>query len=54
MGALPTGLRYFTAEAWGPMAVFAPDMARLPSEVNRLNNQVLVRTYEEEWHRWTR
>ena len=54
MGALPTGLRYFTAEAWGSMGVFAPDMARLPSQVNRLNNQVLVRTYEEEWHRWTR
>ncbi len=54
MGMLPTGLRYFTAEAWPSMGVFAPDMARLPSEVNRLNNQVLVRTYEEEWHRWTR
>ncbi len=54
MGMLPTGLRYFTAAAWPSMGVFAPDMARLPSEVNRLNNQVLVRTYEEEWHRWTR
>ena len=28
---------------------FPPDMARLPAEVNRLSNQVLVQTYEQEW-----
>jgi spermidine synthase len=28
---------------------FPPDMARVPSEVNRLSNQVLVQTFEEEW-----
>ncbi|MDB4932102.1 MAG: Spermidine synthase [Myxococcaceae bacterium] len=53
LGALPPGLRYFTAEGWAPMQRFAPDISRVPAEVNRLNNQVLVRTYEEEWHRWT-
>jgi hypothetical protein len=26
-----------------------PDMARVPAEVNRLSNQVLVHTYEQEW-----
>jgi spermidine synthase len=24
-------------------------MARVPAEVNRLSNQVLVHTYEQEW-----
>jgi spermidine synthase len=26
-------------------------MARVPAEVNRLSNQVLVQTYEQEWGR---
>jgi spermidine synthase len=26
-------------------------MARVPTEINRLNNQVLVRYFEEEWRR---
>ncbi len=28
---------------------FPVDMARVPTEVNRLSNQVLVNTYEREW-----
>ena len=28
---------------------FPQDMARVPAEVNRLSNQVLVNTYEQEW-----
>jgi len=28
---------------------FPPDMARVPTEPNRLSNQVLVQTFEEEW-----
>ena len=28
---------------------FPPDMARVPTEVNRLSNQVLVQTFDEEW-----
>jgi len=28
---------------------FPLDMARVPAEVNRLSNQVLVQTFEEEW-----
>jgi predicted membrane-bound spermidine synthase len=28
-------------------------MARVDVDVNRLNNQVLVRYYEEAWHRFT-
>jgi len=28
---------------------FPLDMARVPAEVNRLSNQVLVTRYEQEW-----
>jgi spermidine synthase len=31
---------------------FPLDMARLPADVNRLNNQVLVHYYDDEWRRW--
>jgi len=53
LGSLPAGLRYLTAEGWRGMTAFPPDMARAEVEVNRLNNQVLVRYYEEAWHRFT-
>jgi len=32
---------------------FPRDMARVPTEVNRLSNQVLVNTYEQEWGKVT-
>jgi spermidine synthase len=32
---------------------FPQDMARVPAEVNRLSNQVLVHSYEAEWGRVT-
>jgi spermidine synthase len=36
----------------GAMFVFPSDMSRVPTEVNRLDNQVLVQYYEAEWKRW--
>jgi spermidine synthase len=33
---------------------FAQDMDAVPTEINRLSNQVLVTTYEEEWGRVAR
>jgi spermidine synthase len=33
------------------MLQFPPDMARVSTEINRLSNQVLVQTFEEEWGR---
>ena len=30
---------------------FPKDMSRVPTEVNRLNNQVLVQYFESEWRR---
>ena len=32
--------------------VLGPDMSKVETEVNRLDNQVLVRYYEDEWRRW--
>jgi len=46
--ALP--LRFISADSVPALFNFPPDMARLPAEVNRLNNQSLVRTFEDEWH----
>ena len=34
------------------MFVLAPDMQAEPVEINRLDNQVLVRYYEEEWRKY--
>lgn len=43
------GLRFITPESARQMTVFPPDMAQVETEVNRLNNQVLVRYFEDEW-----
>ncbi len=49
--SFPVPTRYLTADTLKSMQDFPADMARVPAEVNRLNNQVLVRTFESEWHR---
>ena len=46
---LPAGLRFLDAAALPLLFDFPRDMARVPVEVNRLSNQVLVHTYEQEW-----
>lgn len=48
---LPQGLRFLDLQALPAMLDFPLDMARVPAEVNRLSNQVLVHTYEQEWGR---
>jgi len=48
-GKLPPGLRFVTPATLPTLFNFPPDMARVPAEVNRLNNQLLVRTFEQEW-----
>ncbi len=50
--ALPDGLRYLDEPTMPSLFQFAKDMSQVPAEVNRLNNQVLVRYYEDEWRRW--
>jgi spermidine synthase len=44
-------VRYLTPETMKTMFDFPADMSRVEAEVNRLNNQVLVRYFEEEWRR---
>jgi spermidine synthase len=47
--AFPTGLRFVTKEGLPSLFQFPPDMSPLPMPANELNNQVLVRTYENDW-----
>jgi spermidine synthase len=48
-GPLPPGLRFATPQTIGQMRAFPPDMREVPTDVNQLNNQALVRYFEEEW-----
>jgi spermidine synthase len=47
--SLPEGLRFLTMPSLPQLFEFPRDMARVPAEVNRLSNQILVTTYEQEW-----
>jgi len=47
--ALPEGLRFLRPTSVPALFDFPGDMSRVPAEPNRLSNQVLVRTFEEEW-----
>jgi spermidine synthase len=49
---LPEGLRYLDGPTLASLFVFSPDMARVDTEINRLDNQALVHYYEEEWRAW--
>jgi len=45
-------LRYLSSSTLPTLFEFPEDMAKVPVEVNRLNNQVLVSYYEDEAGRW--
>lgn len=47
--SLPAGLRFLNVAGMPQLLAFAPDMSRVPAEPNRLSNQVLVQTFEQEW-----
>jgi spermidine synthase len=47
--ALPAGLRFLSLDDLGSLFDFPLDMSRVPAPVNRLSNQVLVQTFEDEW-----
>lgn len=51
---LPAGLRFLTASAIPELFDFPIDMRRVPAEPNRLNTQVLVRYYADEWDKVNR
>jgi spermidine synthase len=46
---LPSGLRFLTVQSLAGLFQFPPDLAPVPAEPNRLNDQVLVRYYDREW-----
>ena len=48
---LPPNLRFLDGKTSAAMFDFPQDMNRVPADVNRLSNQVLVSTYEQEWGR---
>src|SRR3954471_21332537 len=47
------GLRFLDEPTLATMFVMPPDTGPLPVEINRLDNQVLVRYYEDEWRKWS-
>jgi spermidine synthase len=48
-GSLPIGLKFLTVAGVPQLFDFPNDMRPVEAEVNRLNDQVLVRYYEKEW-----
>jgi len=49
---LPQGLRFLTPDGLRQMFAFPPDMRKVPTDINRLDNQVLVRYFDNEWGRY--
>jgi spermidine synthase len=47
--SLPSGLRFVNVAGLPAMFQFPPDMSPLPMPPNRLNDQVLVRAYDQDW-----
>ena len=47
--SLPAGLRFVSVTGLPAMFQFPPDMSPLPMPANRLNDQVLVRAYDQDW-----
>ncbi|MCP4511508.1 MAG: hypothetical protein GY826_34490 [Fuerstiella sp.] len=45
-------LRFLDQNVMDHLFVTPRDLQRVDTEVNRLNNQVLVHYYEREWSRW--
>jgi len=45
-----SGLKFVSTEQLPGFFQFPADMSRVETEVNHLNNQILVRYYESEWH----
>lgn len=48
-GQLAPGLRYFSRSTFEQMRFFSTDMQERQVAVNKLNNQVLVQYFEDEW-----
>lgn len=46
------GLKFINTDVLSNMFIFPPDMSRVKTEVNKLNNQILVRYFEDEWSQY--
>ena len=51
-GRAPAGLRFLDDQAMAALFVLPSDLSAVPVEINRLDNQALVRYYESEWKRY--
>ncbi len=51
--SIPSGMRYLTMSNLPSLFDFPQDMKQIPAEPNRLNDQSLVRYYEEDWKKLT-
>ena len=49
---VPEGLRFLTPGSMRAMFSIPADLGPVPVEINRLNDQQLVRYYENEWRKW--
>jgi spermidine synthase len=47
--SVPAGLKFVTPQNVAQLFDFPPDLGPVPAEINRLNDQVLVRYYDREW-----
>ena len=45
--------KFLDSSTLAAMFVFPRDMLPVPVEINRLDNQMLVRYYEDEWRKWS-
>jgi spermidine synthase len=48
----PAGLRFLDDQAMAALFILPTDHWAVPVEINRLDNQALVRYYESEWKRY--
>jgi len=48
----PVGLRFLDDQSMAALFVLPSDLRAVPVEINRLDNQALVRYYESEWKRF--
>jgi spermidine synthase len=49
---VPAGLKFVTSESLAAMFVLPADLGPLPVEINRLDNQALVRYHDIDWRHW--
>jgi len=49
---LPEDARFLTRDVFRKARVFPPDRDRVPTEINRLDDPVLVRYHARDWSRW--